>query len=100
VRKAVALLKDRKVPFRFRDYVTDPLSAGEIRTLLRKLGSTAKEMLRTRDKAYKELRLTGREGEDKLIRHMAAHPGLLNRPIAVKGRKAVLGRPAEILLDF
>jgi len=94
------LLKAEDVPFHFRDYVTDPLSADEIRTLLRKLGSTAKQMLRTRDKAYKELGLTGRESEDKLVRHMAAHPGLLNRPIAVKGRKAMLGRPAETLLGF
>jgi len=94
------LLKAEDVPFRFRDYVTDPLSGDEIRALLSKLGSTARELLRSRDKAYKELGLTGHESEDELVRHMTTHPGLLNRPIAVRGRKAMLARPAETLLDF
>jgi arsenate reductase len=100
VRKAVALLNDNGIEFSFRDYEKNPLSAVEIEKLLKKLKMSAAEVLRKNDKAYKTLGLTGKESDKKLIRHMAAHPGLLNRPIGVRGRKAVLGRPPEKLLEI
>jgi arsenate reductase len=99
VRKAVALLNDNGVEFTFRDYEKEPLSATEIEKLLKKLKMSAAEVLRKNDKAYRSLGLTGKESSRTLIRHMAAHPGLLNRPIGVRGRKAVLGRPPERLLE-
>ena len=52
------------------------------------------------EKAYKELALRGDEDDKTLIRAMARHPGLLNRPIGVRGRRALLGRPIERLLDL
>jgi len=100
VRKAVALLNDNGVEFKFRDYEKEPLSAAEIEKLLKKLKMSAAEVLRKNDKAYKALGLTGKEADRTLVRHMAAHPGLLNRPIGVRGRKAVLGRPPERLLEI
>lgn len=100
MRKAVALLRDEGVEFTFRDYEKDPLTPAEIVTLLKKMKVSAADVLRKNDKVYKELGLTGRESDRVLARHMAAHPGLLNRPIGVRGKKAVLGRPPEKLLDL
>ena len=99
-RKAFTLLEAESVPYRFRDYVEEPLNQRELGELLRKLGLPARELLRKRDKAYKDLALTGDEDDKTLIRAMARHPGLLNRPIGVRGRRAVLGRPVERLLEL
>ncbi len=100
MRKAVALLQDKGVEFTFRDYEKDPLSAAEIEALLKKMRVSARDVLRKNDKAYRQLDLTGQESDRVLAKHMAAHPGLLNRPIGVRGKKAILGRPPEKLLDI
>lgn len=94
------MLEQKKIPYRYRDYRTEPLSQTEIRRLLGLLGVKPRDVLRRRDKAFKELRLTGDEDARTLIRHMASHPTLLQRPIGIYRRKAVLGRPPETLLDL
>ncbi len=71
-----------------------------MRTILGKLGVGPKEMLRRRDRSFKELGLTGDESDDELIAAMASHPTLLQRPIGVVGDRAVVGRPIEALLEL
>ena len=51
-------------------------------------------------RAFGELGLTGDEPEPELIERMAEHPTLLQRPIGVKGDRAVVGRPPEELLKL
>jgi len=58
------------------------------------------QVLRKNDKAYKENGLTGDEPDERLIDLMAQHPTLLQRPIGVLGKRAVLGRPHENLLTL
>jgi len=94
------LLEDRGVEFEYRDYRKDPLSEAELRKLLRVLGLPAKQLLRPRDRAFKQLRLTGREDDETLIAHMAEHPTLLQRPIGVLEDHAVVGRPPKRLLEL
>lgn len=64
------------------------------------MGLKAHDVLRKNDKAFKENGLTGDETQAELIRLMAKHPTLLQRPIGVKGKKAVVGRPVENLLEL
>lgn len=64
------------------------------------LGLPVRELLRKTDKAYKELGLKDEEREKALIGHIASHPGLLRRPIAVKNQKAIVARPPELVLDL
>jgi len=97
-RRAVALLDERKVAYRYREYTQDPLSADEIRAVLAKLGVGPREVLRTHDSAYAALNLSGDESDETLISLMAEHPTLLQRPIGVRGDRAALGRPVEGLL--
>jgi arsenate reductase len=94
------LLDEKGIEYRYRDYVKNPLTEAEIRDVLRKLGLHAPDVLRTKDAAFQELGLTGREPEDRLIAEMAKHPTLLQRPIGVKGERAVVGRPPERLLEL
>lgn len=66
--------------------------------LLRAAGLAPRDVLRTKDPAYEELGLgSGRHSDAQLLEAMAAHPGLIQRPIAVRGGHAVLARPVEKL---
>jgi arsenate reductase (glutaredoxin) len=94
------LLDEKGIPYRFRDYVKDPLSEAEIRDVLKLLGLRPRDVLRTKDPAVQELGLTGDEPDARLIAAMAEHPTLLQRPIGVVGTRAVVGRPPERLLEL
>lgn len=94
------MLNAEGVEFRYREYTQDPLSKSEIKSVLDKLGVGPHEVLRRNDKAYKENGLTGEESASQLITLMSQHPTLLQRPIGVKGAKAVVGRPPEALLEL
>jgi len=94
------LLTEHGVEYRYREYRQDPLSEAEILDVLKKLGLEAVDVLRTRDRAFAELGLSGNEPEGELVARMAEHPTLLQRPIGILGNRAILGRPAEKLLDL
>lgn len=94
------MLDQKGVAYNYREYRREPLDADEIRAVLAKLELQARDVLRRRDRAFKELGLRGDEAEDELIAHMALHPTLLERPIGVSGTRAVIGRPIERLLEL
>ena len=94
------MLEERGVGYRYREYRQDPLDEDELRAVFAKLGKTPRDLLRRRDKAFRELGLTGDEPDDRLIRLMARHPTLLERPIGILGDRAVVGRPPDRLLEL
>lgn len=91
-------MKQEGIEYRYREYTKEPLSAAEIRSVLKKLGMTPHDVLRKNDRAAKENGVTGNETAAQLIKLMAEHPTLLQRPIGVAGNRAELGRPVENLL--
>jgi len=94
------LLNERNIEFQYREYKKNPLSEDELQALFRKLKIPANTLLRKREKAYKELSLTGKESNDELLPHFVAHPGLMQRPILICNDDAIVGRPVEKLLDL
>jgi arsenate reductase len=95
-RNLAALLEERGIDFDRVDYHVEPLSEGEIRALVRKTRRPARELFRAREPVYTELGLGDREVEDdEAIRLMAEHPELMQRPVVVRGDRAVLARPVE-----
>lgn len=94
------MLKEKKVEFRYREYTEEPLTAKELKQVLSYLGLKARDVLRKNDKAFKENSLSGDESEAQLIKLMAKHPTLLQRPIGIVGKRAALGRPPENLLSL
>lgn len=99
-RKAFALLDEKKVEYSFRDYVKSPLTRTELEGVMDKLGVSARDLLRKKDKAYKELGLTGQEDNATLVGHMLEHPGLIQRPIATEGAKAKVARPFDTIMEL
>ena len=92
------MLNEHGIEFEYREYRKDPLTSAEIKRVLKMLGLGPRDVLRRNDAAFKELDLTGNESDAALVKHMAAHPTLLQRPIGVLGSRAALGRPPENLL--
>ncbi|MCB1437858.1 MAG: arsenate reductase (glutaredoxin) [Rhodobiaceae bacterium] len=82
------------------EYLKTPPDAAALKDLLSRLRLTARDVLRTGEALYRELELAGETSEDKLIAAIAAHPILLERPIVVSGKRAVIGRPPEKVLEL
>ena len=100
-RGALELLNARGVDPDIVYYLETPPSPAELRELLRMLGTGARGLLRTGEPEYAELGLGDPSlGEDALIAAMAAHPKLIERPVFVHGRRAVIGRPPERVLEL
>ncbi len=93
------MLRERGIAHTYREYTEDPLSEAEIRDVLAKLGMGPREVLRARDARKLGIDAASLD-DDALIAAMAEHPTLLQRPIAVRGDRAVLGRPPERVLDL
>ncbi len=95
-RTTLRLLKERGVEFEAINYYETPLTETDLRTLLKKLGLTARDILRKDEPVAKQLGVGKKElSEEELITLMAKHPDLIQRPIVVRGDRAVLGRPPE-----
>lgn len=94
------MLNEKEIEYHYRETSKEPLTEAEIRQVLGKLGVGPHDVLRRRDKAFRELALTGDESAEVLIAHMAEHPTLLQRPIGIVGDRAVVGRPPERLLEL
>jgi arsenate reductase (glutaredoxin) len=95
------LLEERGIDFERVDYHVEPLSEDEIRELVRKTGRPARELFRAREPIHEELGLGERDvGDDEAIALMAEHPALMQRPVVVRGDRAVLGRPVERVLEL
>jgi arsenate reductase len=99
-RKLFALLAERGIDAERIDYHVTGLSEAEIRGLLAKAGVGPRDILRAREPAYAEL-VAGRNlSDDELIAVMAEHPELVQRPVVVRGDRAVLARPVERVLEL
>lgn len=100
-RNLYVLLTERGIDFESVHYHVTGLTEVELRELLRKLNAGPREILRTRDPLVKELGFDRPEvSDEELIAHMVEHPVLVQRPIVVRGERAVLARPVERVLEL
>lgn len=100
-RQVFNALKEKNVDFDSINYYIDPISKTKLKELLKKMGISAKELLRTKESIYKELKLTGKNlSDDEIVDLMSKHPDLIERPIVEKGNKAILARPAERIKEI
>ena len=95
-RMTLRLLKARGADFEAINYFEKLLNQADLRGLLKKLGLSAREILRKDEPVAKQLGIGKKEfSEAELIALMAKHRDLIQRPIVVRGDQAVLGRPPE-----
>jgi arsenate reductase len=94
------LLRERGIEPEIVTYLDEPLDEAAIGTLLDRLGLEPRDLIRSKEKEYRELGLGDPGlGRSDLIAAMAEHPRLIERPIVVTAKGAVLGRPMEKILE-
>jgi len=100
-REAVQLLKDKDIELDIVEYLKHPLSVNELKTLADMMDLRPKDFIRRGEQDFKELDLKDKlENDNVLFKAMADYPKLMERPIMVKGEKAVLGRPPGNVLKL
>jgi len=99
-RKALKMLEEAGADVVIRKYLDDTPSEKEIREVLAALDVRPIEMMRPKEGLFKELALTRDADGEMLIKVMAEHPRLIERPIAIRGGIARLGRPPERVLEL
>ena len=99
-REALGLLKEEGVEFEIVEYLKEEQTTKNITDLLSKLGISALELMRKGEKDYLE-NVKGKElSEEKLVDLLVKFPKLIERPIVIKGNKAIIGRPPTLVVDF
>ena len=99
--KLRTLLAEHGVDFESIDYHVTGIEEDELRKLLRKMDCGPREVLRMREPLVKELGLEDPGvPDDELIARITANPVLLQRPIVVRGDRALLARPVERVLEL
>ncbi|MEA3076783.1 MAG: hypothetical protein QOF60_1691 [Actinomycetota bacterium] len=101
-RGAKDLLAERGIEAEYVEYLHDTPSRDEIERVLGLLGfDDPRAMMRAQEAVYSELGLgDATVGRAELLDAMVAHPILIERPIVIRGDRAVIGRPPERLLDL
>jgi len=99
-RQGLALLTERGIKPEVVEYLKTPLSEPELRALLRKLGLKPGEILRTGEDVYKEKYKGKTLTDEQCLKALVEDPIIMERPIVVKGERAVVGRPPERVLDI
>lgn len=98
-REALALLQARGITPEVVLYLETAPDSGTLQVLLKKLHLPARSLLRTKEQEYDDLGLADPALSDaQIINAIVQHPRLLERPIAVAGERAVIGRPPEAIL--
>jgi arsenate reductase len=99
-RQALALLRERGIEPEIIDYLETPPTEAELEALLRKLGLRPSALLRTGEEVFKEKYKGKTLTDEQSLKALAENPVLMERPIVVKGQRAVVGRPPERVLEL
>lgn len=100
-RQTLTLLEERGLKPTVIEYLKTPPDYDTLAALLARLRIPARDLVRSNEKEFRELGLDARQLDDEaLLKAMAQHPRLIQRPIVVVGDRARIGRPPEAVLEI
>jgi arsenate reductase len=95
-RNTLARIREAGIEPKVVEYLKDGWTKPQLKEILGKLGLTARDILRTRgNEAHEQIINNPNSTEDEILDAMVGHPILVERPIVVTGKGAVLARPAD-----
>jgi arsenate reductase (glutaredoxin) len=94
-RAALALIEAEGLPVKLRRYLEDAPDTEELRQAQAALGGRVIDMMRKGEARFRDLGLAAESDDATLLQAMAENPILIERPIAFRGNRAVIGRPPE-----
>jgi arsenate reductase (glutaredoxin) len=99
-REALALLQQRGIEPTIIEYLQTPPTEIQLREVIKKLGIQPDALLRKGEDVFKE-KFAGRElSDEEWITAMAENPVLIERPIVIRGGRAMIGRPPERVVEL
>ena len=98
-RKVLGWLKDKGIKPTIVEYLKTPPSAAELKRVLATMKAKPQDILRGKGDAYEALGDVGKLSSDALIKKMVEEPVLIERPIVITDKGAVLCRPPEKVWD-
>ena len=99
-RDAVKVLEESGKDFEIREYLKEPLTKDELRTILTRLNLKPIDMVRTNEEDWK-INFKGKElSDDEVLNALVEYPKLIQRPIVTDEKSGVVGRPKELVENF
>lgn len=99
-RQALSLIQEKGINVDIIEYLKEIPSSQELKNVIEKLGIKPEELLRKGESIYKSDFKGKTLTDDQWIEAMIMYPKLIERPIIINGEKAVIGRPAEKVLEI
>ncbi|MBT7376651.1 MAG: arsenate reductase (glutaredoxin) [Candidatus Marinimicrobia bacterium] len=100
-RQTLAIMNEKNLDVKIVEYLSEPPSGDELEVISKKLALKPMEFIRKKEVEFTELGLKSYNGTDSnLCKIMNENPKLIERPIVVKGEKAIIGRPPENVLEL
>lgn len=100
-RQTLQLLTEHGVEPQVINYLDSPPNHAELERILQLLHLEPRELMRRKEDEYAELGLDNPAlSRNALIDAMVQHPRLIERPIVIRGKQAVIGRPPEKVLEI
>ncbi|MDC6364513.1 MULTISPECIES: arsenate reductase (glutaredoxin) [Flavobacteriaceae] len=94
-REGLEILEKSGQTFEVVRYLEEIPSEEELKSVIQSLGIAPEDLLRKNEAVWKENFKGKHLSDEEIVQAMLEHPKLIERPIVVKGDKAVIGRPAE-----
>ena len=94
-RKTLQLLRDNGHEPKIIEYLKTPLNVVELREICYVLQLRPSDIIRKGEKEYKELNISNLDRDEELFEVLVKHPKLMERPIVIKGKIGIIGRPPE-----
>ena len=97
----MSLLKEKDLEFSIVEYLKTPLTKDEVLSLSKKLGKPPADFVRRSEADFKANQIKKHLQDDKKMAEcIEKYPKIMERPILVKGNRAVIGRPPENILGL
>ena len=95
------ILRDRGVEFDAIEYLKRPPTRSDLERILDLLTDSPADLVR-KDKRFQELGLNAADYEtrEQVIALLLLHPELMQRPIVIRGNRAIIARPSDKLLEL
>ena len=99
-RQTLAILNEKKIKFEIVEYLKDNLRKSELKSIIEKLEINPIELVRKNESVWKENYKDKNLSDKEIIQAMINYPKIIERPIVINGKKAVIGRPPESVLKI
>ncbi len=99
-RCALSILEEKGIEPEIRYYLKDAPTVMELQELLKKLNIPAEELVRKNEKIYKEKYKGNAYSEEEWVQILSENPRLIERPVIIRGNRAIVGRPPELVEEF